>query len=411
MTQSGGSLVLVRSKIMKNGINYGGVLGNSTRNYLNDIPKCILHSKRFCFLSLIFVFTTIIPSAPSLIFGFEYSSSGPPTIFVGDNAHNTPSPSFKGQKQFLERLQQSGKEKRGLYEEFFPHLGAEGILNGIEQLWPHCHSEAHDLGKVIYAHLQDIAEAIRLCDERCHSGCMHGVLMEAITTNGWTESSGFDLDVLRPLVSTPCSPNSYLTKNYSPGDCAHGVGHALTFVVQNRIREALQGCGLFEDKKQEYYCATGVFMEYVNERDKSDAQSHSLLYPCDSFAFPAACARYKMVHVVRRHYQAGQTIEELKEQCRQFPSPVRLGCFHGLGNAHVPYLAKGLVSLSQVCSGLTQEEHIVCIDGAIERLAKYHEDRALEVCQEFRERRTTHCLTAVRQKMYNMEKDLTLYLK
>lgn len=239
---------------------------------------------------------------------------------------------------------------------------------------------------------------------------MHGVLMEAITTKGWTESSGFDVVVLRHLVSPLCSTNPVLTKAYSPGDCAHGVGHALTVVANYHIQDALRGCELFDDEKAEYYCATGVYMEYVNVSDGSDSQSKSLLYPCDEFSFPAACARYKMVHVVRRHYQVGRSLEDLKEQCRQFQPQIRLGCFHGLGNAHVPHLAKDLVSLNQVCAGLAKNEEIVCIDGAIERLAKYHEPRALEVCQNYHEKETTNCLSAVRNKMYNMEKDLRLYL-
>jgi hypothetical protein len=302
------------------------------------------------------------------------------------------------------------QQRRSLYERYLGIIGINGILDSIEILWPHCHSEAHDLGKVIYAQVQDIAEGLRLCDERCHSGCMHGVLMEAITTEGWTEGTGFDVEALKPFMSPLCMTNPQLKHSYSPGDCAHGVGHALTVVGNYRIQDALRGCELFENEKAEYYCATGVYMEYVNVSDESDYQTKSLLYPCDTFSFPAACARYKMVHVVRRHYQAGRDLEELKNQCRQFPTQARLGCFHGLGNAHVPYLAKSLVSLKQVCEGLTKNEEIVCIDGAIERLAKYHEPRALEVCQEFHEEGTTNCLSAVRHKMYNMEKELRLYL-
>ncbi len=339
------------------------------------------------------------------------SSDNPPPPLQQSSLSSEVSTQIQNeQASFVQELQKIGTLKRALYERYFRVLGADRILGAIETLWPHCHSEAHDLGKVIYSHVQDITEGVRLCDERCHSGCMHGVLMEAITTEGWTESSGFDLDVLRPLVSPLCATNPLLTKAYSPGDCAHGVGHALTVVANYRIQGALRGCGLFDNEKAEYYCATGVYMEFVNVSDESDYRSKSLLYPCDAFSFPAACARYKMVHVVRRHYQAGRDLEELKNQCRQFLAQVRLGCFHGLGNAHVPYLAKGLVSLKQVCAGLGKKEEIVCIDGAIERLAKYHEPRALEVCQEYHEEETTNCLSAVKNKMYNMEKDLRLYL-
>ncbi len=293
------------------------------------------------------------------------SSDNPPPPLQQSSLSSEVSTQIQNeQASFVQELQKIGTLKRALYERYFRVLGADRILGAIETLWPHCHSEAHDLGKVIYLHVQDITEGVRLCDERCHSGCMHGVLMEAITTEGWTESSGFDLDVLRPLVSPLCSTNPLLTKTYSPGDCAHGVGHALTVVANYHIQAALRGCGLFDNEKAGYYCATGVYMEYVNVSDESDSQSKSFLYPCDAFSFPAACARYKMVHVVRRHYQVGYSLEDFKEQCRQFQPQTRLGCFHGLGNAHMPYLAKGLVSLNQVCAGLAKNEEIVCIDGA-----------------------------------------------
>lgn len=315
------------------------------------------------------------------------------------------------QDSLAQELQQIGTPKRALYERYFPILSVDGILSTIETLWPHCHSEAHDLGKVIYAKAQDVIKGLTLCDNRCHSGCMHGVLMEAMTTIGLTDSSALNFKALRPLVSQWCLHNPLTTTSYSPGDCAHGVGHAFSIVADYSIEEALKGCGIFENEKAAYYCSTGVFMEYVNTFDESDNRSKSLFYPCDVFPFPAACARYKMVHIVRRHYQADRALKDLKEQCRQFPPQVRLGCFHGLGNAHVPYLAKGLVSLKQVCEGLTSNEEIVCIDGAIERMAKYHELRALEVCQEFHEKETAYCLSAVKHKMYDMDKDLTLYLR
>ena len=189
-------------------------------------------------------FVTLFVSGYSLFFFFVFfpslgiahldalkSDNPPRPLQQSSLSSEVPTQLQNEQASFVQELQKIGTPKRALYERYFRVLGADGILDAIQTLWPHCHSEAHDLGKVIYSHVQDITEGVRLCDERCHSGCMHGVLMEAIATKGWTESSGFDLDVLRPLVSPLCSTHPLLTKAYSPGDCAHGVGHALTVVA------------------------------------------------------------------------------------------------------------------------------------------------------------------------------------
>lgn len=361
---------------------------------------------------LLYVFiVAAIVGIVAVPFGHEYGyAHGFMPILVKTSSPTEIPDLIQLQEKFLRQLKESGKDKRGLYEEFFPHLGAEGILNAIENLWPHCHSEAHDLGKVIFAQVQDIKKGIRFCDDRCHSGCMHGVLMEAITTTGLAKSSQLDFSLLKPMMAHLCMEDQTMTGTYSPGDCAHGTGHAFTMVVNYDLERSLKGCGLFEDEKTEYYCSTGAFMEYVNTMDEEEAKTRSFFYPCDTFEFPSACARYKMVHVVRRHYLQGKPLDGLKEQCRNYPESLRLGCYHGLGNAHVPYLAKGLMPLQDVCGGLQSKEEEVCIDGAIERLAKYHESRALEVCQQVSGHQNQLCLSAVKHKMYDMEKDLSLYL-
>src|SRR5207237_7932320 len=98
--------------------------------------------------------------------------------------------------------------------------------------------------------------------------------------------------------------------------------------------------------------------------------------------YPAACARYKMVHVARRHYAAGKTTEALRRQCMDLSDALRLACFHGLGNAHMPAIAAGQIGLRDVCLKLADAEEFVCIEGAMERMAKFHEPRAREVCEE-----------------------------
>jgi hypothetical protein len=239
---------------------------------------------------------------------------------------------------------------------------------------------------------------------------MHGVLMEAFTTIGKASPHHMNLAVLRPAIKDLCQRNPVMTASYSPGDCAHGVGHALMNLAGYEIPEAIKACQGNKNKAMEYYCATGAYMEYVTERDPQDATTKSVLYPCDQYIYPSACARYKMIHVVRRHYEAGRTTEELRALCSSFTGAVRRGCFHGLGNAHMWLIASGKIDIRPVCLGLDNVEEFVCIDGAMERMAKFHTDIAVRVCDQLDGKNKNACLAAVSRKMYDMKKALSLYL-
>ena len=316
----------------------------------------------------------------------------------------------KQREEFIQALPLVGKNNRQLIEVSLPVIGANGALDGIESVWPKCHSQAHNLGKVIFARVRDVGMGLRVCADRCNSGCMHGVLMEALTTIGKASPHHMDLAVLRPAIKDLCRRNPVMTVSYSPGDCAHGVGHALMNLAGYEIPEAIKACQANNNQAMKYYCATGAYMEYVTERDPQDATTKSVLYPCDQYSYPAACARYKMVHVVRRHYAAGRTTEELRALCSSLTGAVRRGCFHGLGNAHMWLIASGKINIRPVCLGLGEVEEFVCIDGAMERMAKFHPDSAVRVCDELDGKNKADCLAAVSRKMYDMKKDLSLYL-
>ncbi len=260
------------------------------------------------------------------------------------------------QAEFVRALPSTGRDKRALVEKYLPVIGSNGVVDGIKIVWPKCHSEAHDLGKVIFARVRDVGKGLRICADECNSGCMHGVLMEAFTAIGKQSPHHMDLAVLRPAIKDLCQRNPVMTASYSPGDCAHGIGHALMYLAGYDIPQAIKACAGNENTAMEYYCATGAYMEYVTERDSQDAKARSFLYPCDTYIYPAACARYKMVHVVRRHYEAGGTTEALRQQCAALSGAVRLGCFHGLGNAHMPFIAAKKIGIRQVCLNLGEVE-------------------------------------------------------
>ncbi len=314
----------------------------------------------------------------------------------------------------LRELGRSSQNKRPLYDKYIAVIGANGILDGIETLWPKCHSEAHALGSVIHERVGDIGTALRICADGCYSGCMHGVLMKALSAaQDPNDPEGHvNLALLKDMVSTLCFANEAMTTSYAPGDCAHGVGHALMFLANYDTPKALELCRAFDQPAMDYYCATGAYMEYMGEHEKEDAEDErkGLLYPCDTFDYPAACARYKMVHVLRRHQRARGNIAELVSVCEKLSGKFRLGCFHGLGNASMGKIRSRTISIAEVCLHGDAQERFVCIEGAMERMAKYHPDRAREICNGLTSSNRETCETAVAHGMYNVEKDLRLYL-
>jgi hypothetical protein len=118
-------------------------------------------------------------------------------------------------------------EKRAVFKRYLSSLGADGILDMLE-MNPLCHTEAHDLGKEVFARLRALAPAMQVCANRCTSGCFHGILTQAFLGGAGAEdpSRHLTLEEMKPKVNALCS-NPALANAFEAGNCAHGVGHAI----------------------------------------------------------------------------------------------------------------------------------------------------------------------------------------
>lgn len=333
-------------------------------------------------------------------------------LFVDPAAVKTEYQEFKNT---LKPMGRSGKGKRDLYAKYVPIIGANGVLGGIEELWPKCHSEGHDLGKVIFEKTKDVGVSLNVCRDGCYSGCMHGVLMEAFA--GARASAEIDpeqhvdIEIVKSTMDTVCKDQT-MTTSYSPGDCAHATGHAMMVLADYIVPNAIGYCDAFSEEHMRYYCATGAFMEYVTERDKEDAAGGKrALYPCDVGKYPAACARYKMVHVIPRLVKTKPDVQKLMRSCNELQGKYRIGCYHGAGNGFMSAIVTRQITLMDVCGQAEGDVRFACIDGAMERMAKYHPERAAEVCDDLSWGSTDRdtCTAAVGRGMYDMQKNIDLY--
>ena len=310
---------------------------------------------------------------------------------------------------------------RDIYEKSIGVIGANGLINAVHTADPTCHDRGHDLGKVIYARLQNIGSALRTCEDACYSGCMHGVLMEAFGGDDReqhehsAEELDFhfhvDFDQIKASVEELCSDPAVLV-SYPEGDCLHGVGHALMTITDYDVPETIKLCEeLYNDGPRRYYCATGAFMEYNNINGQRDYETKPLFYPCDENKYPGACFRYKLVPVFAIHYRDKKSAQALIEKCLELDRYHRLGCFHGVGNANMPHIVREQVDFEDICNFGSKDDQYMCIEGAIERMAKYHPDIAPMRCDTLQETwKRELCNQGVANGMYSLDKPFDLYL-
>jgi len=203
-------------------------------------------------------FISILTISISVLYSCAHKKTKPDfnkidDIEMGVQMSNTSSSwdntDIKIREQFKEDYQNSN-DKRIILEKYIDTLGASAMLDFIELTYKHCHSQAHDLGKVIYANSKDIGKALITCGNRCTNACMHGVVSEAFKDKSFDE--------IKREISTFCSQGEISTL-HKPGNCAHGIGHAIMMITNHNIHDSLSACTEFKKSGMDYYCATGVF--------------------------------------------------------------------------------------------------------------------------------------------------------
>lgn len=300
------------------------------------------------------------------------------------------------------------------FREHYDTFGPETMLAVLDD-YQFCHSEAHNLGRVLYEREQDLATATNICQSQCSSGCIHGVLMGLFAER--TKDSKFDdpelhatIDDLTPKfrdeIAGICDKREIID-NLSKGDCYHAIGHALIVLANYDISSGLGLCAIFRPfgGGAEYYCATGVYMERDIEYGDADA-AVSQAYPCDAHEFPIACMRYKM----RRIFKLQEQYVQAAEMCANLEGALRHGCFHGLGFGAGRLIYREPAKASAVCAQGDAHDQRMCLEGAFGFTNIYDPTVAAEVCESYTGDAAV-CTAATSVRNFSMRKDFTPYLE
>jgi hypothetical protein len=283
---------------------------------------------------------------------------------------------------------------------YYDKIGADQLLDVIEED-KYCHEKGHSVGRVVYKKTQNLSLSLEKCSHRCSTGCFHGVLMELF--NRSDQDPHVNLESVKDQINTICKTEDVVKNNIQYGVCVHGIGHTLMFLAENDLGLALEYCGSFSQPGEEYYCATGVFMEWDRVNGKRD-KGASGLFPCDKYDFPSACFRYK----ISKAFKAAD-VNMAKEFCSSIKEgALRSGCFHGIGFSFFRLLNDH--PLKYLCDMTDTKDAKMCVEGAIGIFSVFDKQRSIERCKDLVAEEQSYCLKAGEQSNFGMEKDFSDYL-
>ena len=299
----------------------------------------------------------------------------------------------------------AAQARREVIGRWLPVLGADGLLDALEARNSFCHTEGHDLGAEILLRVKDLGVALAACGQRCTTGCTHGVLKQAFLGGVGSPFKHATLADVRPRIREICAGGP--AGDVEPGNCAHGVGHALLVLGGGDLGVALGHCGAFTPRALAYYCASGVFMEYVTGGESRPAGS-SIHHPCEAHTeYPPACYKYAAWRIL----QARGTLDAAAAECLTLAPHLRRGCSYGLGSTQMKELDQAPERLGHVCGFGDADDRVMCVNGAVEILAAYRPFAAATACRALSGELAEACRVAVREGRYGLGKPFRLYFR
>lgn len=275
----------------------------------------------------------------------------------------------------IEDFQREYKEARTpdkqvfVAEKYYGVFPLQDLLKAIEDAYPDfgCHIQGHAIGRVLYRHDPNFADAVQKCGGSCTYGCFHGVQMEMF---------GTDSDTLGGVINDE-TPEAYTAhvKNIAKDictkpevasvvrvrQCLHGLGHIFVYSSGGDLKASTDACDSLFDARGARSCRTGAFMEKIFTTISTSSEYLTSRRPCDAYPADAyICYRYKAyswLHVYR-------SVSATLKTCDSFGDQV-LDCIAGVGSAAAtPELLSTNEGIKKICGSLDGIKERACEVGA-----------------------------------------------
>src|SRR3569832_302282 len=148
--------------------------------------------------------------------------------WVGSASTATSSPQALAFERAVAPYTERGVEvPRSIFESHYSNLGTNLMIDVLYQD-PLCHVAAHELGRVIYAHTQNIVDSLAICQNKCADGCIHGALLELYhAPEGPNDPNPSALTPKDTAALAATCDNAAITKVTGTANCYHAIGPVL----------------------------------------------------------------------------------------------------------------------------------------------------------------------------------------
>ncbi|OHA03346.1 MAG: hypothetical protein A3J58_01245 [Candidatus Sungbacteria bacterium RIFCSPHIGHO2_02_FULL_52_23] len=228
----------------------------------------------------------------------------------------------------------------------------------IRAAYPDEQNADHELGHRIgeMAFQQSGFDGLAYCDASLAFGCFHGVAFAAVKKYGLRD------DIAQKFWDG-CQ------RQTTPGNCLHGLGHAITVVKNYNLIPAFEECErILTSDNDRFWCYDGVVMEDITRtlagRQNPYASLTDPRAPCNTFPkkYEAVCVRNHITFVKER---MSLSYEEMLELCESYADGVTVReCVHMTGNA-VAGSRQNPGDVINLCGNARSAYRQSCLEGGV----------------------------------------------
>jgi len=182
----------------------------------------------------------------------------------------------------------------------------DDILSAYLEVGFYCHAQGHHLGEFFYGYLENLTQALFLANLKCGGSVYHGIIENYFVSEVFFGKSPNEFTIINICDILGDYPSSLMRT-----DCAHGLGHGITKVLDFDVFTSVKRCDELKTEVEREACYQGVFMENMVENyytgggtyDKDD-----ILFPCNKMDYKYADDCY-LFHTTRILNEKNNSVE------------------------------------------------------------------------------------------------------
>lgn len=352
-----------------------------------------MNGTKFLFALDLILFLLLVVSI-SFIFKKEEVKSVSSSNFVVDQLTACANPSTYTQRKQCLKVAAEDIVQNVKLEDFSKAIRES---ESKQEVFNNCHEVSHYIGRLEYQKSRNIGNVFSRCEHICLDGCYHGAVEGYFIEKDITLSTE-NHDKVSGEVAKICGKREDYNVPELYVSCLHGLGHAVMFITDNELLEALDLCDALTGTEELELCYTGVFMANSDSRTNSDHPSKYIknedpMYPC-TILLPRHQKKCYEYNTFNFYYFTNFDWAKVIELCGVVPKDYRRGCYETMGGDQVGF-THDMVKIKEACAEIKTEEFLAaCITGAEGNLVmRYSSDfiKPIEFCKLWEGRLRDSC--------------------